>query len=422
MKMIERHLQHINATDGSLKAWLLLDEDGAREQAKAISPDDKRPLAGVPVGIKDIFDVAGMPTTAASRVLRGNLAAADAPAVARLREAGAIILGKTNTHEFAYGFVSPPTANPWDLNRIPGGSSGGSAAAVAASHCAFALGSDTGGSVRVPAALCGVSGLKPKAGSIPIDGVIPLAPSYDVVGPIARTAAELRALWDVLSDTASAQMEPPFRIGFASQEALPELDAGVAAAFEEALATLGKLGKVAPAKLPHFQDFDGPRAAAFMPEVLEVHRAAGWWPDRASDYTEEIRSYLEFTESRLTPQSFEDGRLEIDRLGSAMRSEVSKFDVVATPTCSIPAPTHEQAAYVEENSIRRPVAVVLGRLTSPVNLSGLAAVTIPCGFTSEGLPVGLQLIGEQEDVLLSVSEAFQRETSWHEHRPPSFEI
>jgi aspartyl-tRNA(Asn)/glutamyl-tRNA(Gln) amidotransferase subunit A len=414
--LLEQCFEQIRSTESTVKAWLHIDEAGATKQATEIKDDDRRPLAGVAFGIKDLFDVEGMPTTAGSRVLRGNIAKSDAPVVTKLRKAGAVIIGKTNTHEFAYGLITRPTSNPWDQSRIPGGSSGGSAAAVAANHCQAALGSDTGGSIRVPAALCGVSGLKPRPGVIPTEGVIPLAPSFDVVGPIARTAAELRTLWDVLGDTASTQDEAPFRMGFVPESLLPALDGGVSSAFEDALKVLARLGELKETEVPHFDDFLQPRLVSFMPEVLEVHRSKGWWPDHADEYTDEIRSYLEYTESHFTEAMIDEGKSEAKRLTAKLAEVVSGFDAVATPTCPIPAPTHEEAARTEEGSARRPMANILTVIPAPVNLAGLAAISIPCGFV-DGLPIGLHLIGNNEDVLLSIAEAFQRETDWHDRRP-----
>ena len=415
-ELLEECFEQIRSTEPTVKAWLHIDEAGASKQSAEIKDDDRRPLAGVPFGIKDLIDVEGMATTAGSKVLRGNIAKSDAPVVKRLRKAGAVIIGKTNTHEFAYGLITPPTSNPWDQSRIPGGSSGGSAAAVAADHCRAAIGSDTGGSVRVPAALCGVSGLKPRPGIIPTEGVIPLAPSFDVVGPIARTAAELRPLWDVLADTASTQDEAPFRMGFVPESLLPSLDERVSSAFADALKVLARLGKLEEAEVPHFDEFRWPRLASFMPEVLDVHRSKGWWPSHADEYTDEIRSYLEYTESHFTEEMIKEGRKEAKRLSAKLAEAVSGFDAVATPTCPIPAPTHEEAARSEEGSARRPMANILTTIPAPVNLAGLAAISIPCGFV-DALPIGLQLMGTNEDVLLSIAEAFQRETDWHERRP-----
>src|SRR5207244_2369567 len=191
----------IEQSEAGLGAWRAWDPGVTEAEANRIGAARRNdlPLWGIPIGIKDIIDVAGTPTTANSRVLAGTVPHADAPVVARLRAAGALILGKTATHEFACGTVTPGTSNPWDLGRIPGGSSGGSAAALAAGHCLGALGTDTAGSIRIPAALCGVVGLKPRPGPVSLGGVVPLAPSLDVVGPMARTAADVAVLWEVLS-------------------------------------------------------------------------------------------------------------------------------------------------------------------------------------------------------------------------------
>src|SRR5206468_1307742 len=224
----------IEESEAALRAWMAWDPGVA--QAEAIRMDSIRrselPLWGIPIGIKDIIDVAGTPTTANSRVLAGTVPHADAPVVARLRAAGALILGKTATHEFACGTVTPGTSNPWDLGRIPGGSSGGSAAALAAGHCFGALGTDTAGSIRIPAALCGVVGLKPRPGIVPREGVIPLAPSFDVVGPMARTVGDVALLWEVLSDVPVETGDAAgLRVVFAPPDALPELEPEVAAAY-----------------------------------------------------------------------------------------------------------------------------------------------------------------------------------------------
>ena len=264
--------------------------------------------------------MAGLPTTAASRVLAGNVARSDAPVVARLRAAGAVIVGKTNTQEFAYGVVSAPTANPHDLARIPGGSSGGSAAALAAGHCLGALGTDTAGSIRIPAALCGVVGLKPRPGIVPTDGVIPLAPSLDVVGPMARTAADVAVLWEVLSgQRIGLGGAGDLRIAYAPEAALPELEPEVASAYAEALDALGGIAaRAREADVIPFASFDAPRSAMLMWEALQVHRSRGWWPERAGDYTEETRGYLRHAEANLTPERVEAARAECRRLAARL--------------------------------------------------------------------------------------------------------
>lgn len=414
LELTDACLRRIEETDGAIRAWNLVDAEGARAQARRV----EGPLAGIPLGIKDIFDVQGLPTTASSKVLQGNIAGEDAPVVARLRKAGAVILGKTNTHEFAYGFVSAPTCNPWDPKRIPGGSSGGSAAAVATSQCLGAVGSDTGGSVRVPPALCGVYGLKPRWGIVPVEGVIPLAPTLDVVGPIERTAEGLTLLWDIIAGTSTELSLGEYRVGIPQTQSLGDIDSDVERVFNDAVEVLGSFAKIAH-DIPHpaFESFDVPRAAILMPQALEVHHNRGWWPDRRDLYSEELQTYLTFTEGYFTPEVIGFGKEESEHLVAQMLEALQDVDVLATPTTPVTAPTHEQAALVEEGGLRREVALILGRYTGPANMAGLAAISIPCGFSSDGLPVGLQLIGRDEQTLLRIARAFEKETSWTERRP-----
>src|SRR5207302_3215653 len=224
----------IEQSEAGVGAWRARDQGVAEAEATRMDAARRNdlPLWGIPIGIKDIIDVAGTPTTANSRVLAGTVPRADAPVVARLRAAGALILGKTATHEFACGTVTPGTSNPWDPGRIPGGSSGGSAAALAAGHCLGALGSDTAGSIRIPAALCGVVGLKPRPGLVSTEGVIPLAPSFDVVGPMARTVEDVALLWEALSGCpVELRGTGDLRLVNAALDALAELEREVASAY-----------------------------------------------------------------------------------------------------------------------------------------------------------------------------------------------
>jgi aspartyl-tRNA(Asn)/glutamyl-tRNA(Gln) amidotransferase subunit A len=343
-------------------------------------------------------------------VLTGATADADAPVVARLRAAGAVILGKTNTHEFAYGAVTPGTSNPWDVGRIPGGSSGVSAAALAAGHCLGALGSDTAGSIRIPAALCGVVGLKPRPGLVATEGVIPLAPSFDVVGPMARTVEDVALLWEVLS---GAPIElgraGDLRVAFAPMDSLPELEPEVASAYADALDTLrGTAARLGQADIPPFASFDAPRSAVLMWEALQVHRSRGWWPDRAADYTDETRGYLLHAEKNLSPEAVEEARAECRRLAARLVSAFDVADVLVTPTVPCVAPTHAEADQRSAGSPRRPIVMKLTRIPAPVNVAGLAALSLPCGLGAGGLPVGLQLIGREEATVLRLGSAFER--------------
>jgi aspartyl-tRNA(Asn)/glutamyl-tRNA(Gln) amidotransferase subunit A len=434
-------LGRIDSTESVLRAWVTVDREGALHQAGALRKSDQaeQPLWGIPVGVKDIIDVEGLPTTASSRVLEDNMASDDAPVVQSLRAAGAVILGKTNTQEFAYGCVTPPTTNPWDPARIPGGSSGGSAAALAASQCLATLGSDTAGSIRIPAALCGITGLKPRPGLVSLEGVIPLAPSFDVAGPMARTVEDVAILWDALvaSRHASKKLKAfrprdGFKLAIAHVDALPDLHGETKDVYDIAVEVLRSLAsKVTTEKIPRISDFDSPRSTVLMVEALEVHRSRGWWPALAEDYSEETRSYLQFAERNYRKgdadgkyfnfDPYPDYLTSLERcreLAAGLTAFLDNSDVLVTPTVPRPAPTHEEARVVEREGPRRPVVRELTRIPGPVNVAGLAALSIPCGFTSRGLPVGLQLIGSDENLLLAVGAAYQRETDWTSRRPP----
>lgn len=369
--------------------------------------------------MKDIIDVEGFKTRAGSRVLSGDSPRSKtAPCLRPLVEEGVAILGKTNTHEFAYGYVSPPTVNPWDAARIPGGSSGGSAAAIASGMCLGALGSDTGGSIRVPSALCGITGLKPSWGVISTEGVIPLAPAMDVIGPMARTAEDVTLLWEVLSGRTTPDHEQGFSFGVPDVDVFgSDLEPSVGAAYTEAARLFGTWARSTgrPA-LPDFEEFDVPRGALIMPEALRVHRENGWWPERASLYSDEIADNLRFAES-LTPEAVEAGRERGRLLTDRFASAFDEFDVIIAPSVPCEAPTHEEAAESEPGSPRKPAAIKLGRIPSPVNMAGLAALSLPAGTGERGLPVSIQLMSRHESLILSLGRMFQRETDWH-HRIP----
>jgi aspartyl-tRNA(Asn)/glutamyl-tRNA(Gln) amidotransferase subunit A len=409
MEVLAACRDRIEQSESAVRAWRACDPDLARRGVERMHAAEL-PLWGIPIGIKDMIDVAGMTTTAGSRVLAGTVADADAAVVARLRAAGALILGKTATHEFAYGAVTPGTSNPWDFGRIPGGSSGGSAAALAAGHCLGALGTDTAGSIRIPAALCGVAGLKPRQQLAPMEGVIPLAPSFDVVGPMARTVEDVALLWEALSGT---QVElggaGDLRVVFAPLDALPELEPEVTSAYAGALDALGGIAaSLREGDVPVFACFDAPRSAILMWEALQVHRSRGWWPDRAGDYTEETRGYLLHAEKNLSPEAVEAARAECRGLAARLVSVFDDADVLVTPTVPCVAPTHEEAAQRSEGSPRRPIVMKLTRIPAPVNVAGLAALSVPCGLGAGGLPIGLQLIGRDEETVLRLGCAYER--------------
>jgi aspartyl-tRNA(Asn)/glutamyl-tRNA(Gln) amidotransferase subunit A len=420
LELTQACLQRIEEADSQLKAFVTVDADGAIEQARSLNGERPRgPLHGVPIGIKDIIDVAGLTTTAGSRVLRQNMAMHDAPVVTKLRTAGAVIVGKTNTQEFAYGVVTPPTRNPWDRSRIPGGSSGGSAVAVATGMCLGALGTDTAGSIRIPAALCGVSGLKPRPGLVPVDGIIPLAPSLDVCGPIARTATDLGLMWNSLTGSKMGLDEhrAGIRIGISpSLFGEGELDEEVAGAVDDAVRLLcGRGGRRVEVDIPALSEWDYPRSIPLMAEALQVHREAGWYPDHADGYTDETVRALRYAEN-IRPEKLVECYKALEGLTKRFLHAFDSTDVLIQPTTPVTAPSVNDSAVADEGH-RPPVTRSLTRICGPVNWCRLAAVSVPCGMSRTGLPIGMQIIARDEATALSVAALYQAHTDFC-RRPP----
>jgi aspartyl-tRNA(Asn)/glutamyl-tRNA(Gln) amidotransferase subunit A len=418
VELTESCLGRIRDLEPSLRAFVTVDVPGARalarEAQEGLSPGA---LRGVPVAIKDLIDVAGLPTTASSVVLAGNVASSDAPVTQRLRAAGAVVVGKTNTQEFAYGVVSAPTRNPWNPGCIPGGSSGGSGAAVAAGMCLGALGTDTAGSIRIPAALCGITGLKPRPGTVPMDGIVPLSWSLDSCGPLARTAADVDLMWQALSGAPPARPAgPELSIGVPPARALGDVDEEVMAATDAAVSALCMAGaKRREVDFPDFSEWKpGP---LLMTEALVAHREAGWYPARAEHYTEETLDNFRRAEGVPASEIVESRRIN-ERLEERWWSALADVDILAWPTTPVAAPTVEEAQRGERDSPRRPVVLALTRLNGQVNWCGLASISVPCGFTREGLPVGAQFVGRDEATVIGVALRYQRVTDWHTRRPP----
>jgi aspartyl-tRNA(Asn)/glutamyl-tRNA(Gln) amidotransferase subunit A len=415
-------LDRVQALEPTIKAFVTLDEEGAQAEARRLTEELTRSgprsaLHGIPFGIKDLVDVEGLPTTASSRVLEGNVATSDAPVVARLRNAGAVIVGKTNTQEFAYGVVTAPTRNPWDASRIPGGSSGGTAAALATGMTLGGIGTDTAGSIRIPAALCGISGLKPRPGLVPIEGIIPLAPSLDACGPMARTAADLRLILEAIGTAGDVSREADgIRLAVPGSRDVAEASVEVERAIDAAVEGLADAGMQAiRVDLEPFAEWDRPRSMPLMLEALEVHRSRGWYPERADLYTDETRGSLGYAE-RLTPERIEANRAPLAALRKNLEAVFEEADVLALPTTQTTAPTVEESEARDEGH-RTPVVRNMTRLCGPANVCGLAALSIPCGFDAAGLPIGLQLVARDEAPLLSVGERYQSLSDWHERRP-----
>jgi len=439
-------LDRVAALDGTLKSFITVTADAALDAARASESDLMAgrvhgPLHGVPLGLKDLFNTAGVKTTGGSKILGDAVPGEDATVVRRLREAGAIVLGKLNMHEFAYGPEGlndhyGHARNPWDARdtRVAGGSSSGSGAAVAAALVPVALGSDTGGSIRIPSALCGITGIKPTYGRASRAGVLPLAWSMDHVGPMARSAADcalvLRVMsgYDPADPTTSVLPVPDYsaaltgdvkglKVGvlrpFFMDGSAPEVVAAVDAAVQ-ALQALG--ATVDEVRLDSVRHVAAASFAIVASEALAYH--AEWMRTRAQDYQPDVRE-------RLKMGAFVSGvhYLRGQQIRATVRAEVdaalARRDILVAPTAPLPAPRLGETE-TTIGSTKTDVRSALIRLTRPFNFSGHPACSLPCGFTSDGLPIGMQFVGRpfDESTVLRVADAYQRATDWHRRRPP----
>ncbi len=434
---VQDALERIERDDPAYNSFITVRGDEALAEADALGPSGG-PLHGVPVGVKDVIDVAGTPTTAASKVLADNVAAADATVVARLRAAGAVVVGKLNTHEFAWGASTTsqafgPARNPWDTERICGGSSGGSGAAVAGGLVPGALGTDTAGSVRIPAALCGVTGVRPSTGRVPNRGVIPVSWTYDTVGPLAHTAEDCALLLDAIggpeprdASTTSVPAEPcvpgledgveGLRIGVVAHllEDVP-LDPRVGAAVEEAIAELGRLGaRVERVEAQFLRRAEAAQQLVMLPEAAEAHLP--WLRTRLTDYGPDVRARL--LAGLLLPASAPiTGQRARRALAEEARPLFDRFDLLASPEMPIVAPRIGEDP-VDVGGRELPYRLSLIPFNSPWSCLGLPTASVPCGLV-DGLPVGLALTGRRlaEATVLRAAHAFQRATDWHARRP-----
>jgi aspartyl-tRNA(Asn)/glutamyl-tRNA(Gln) amidotransferase subunit A len=411
----------IQKYDNRLNSFVSLVELPDHNEA-AHDPEDT-PLRGIPVSIKDLFLTKGVPTTAGSRVFgKGKVSRYDAEVVSRLKRAGALIVGKNNLHEFAYGITNEnehfgPTRNPWDLSRISGGSSGGSAAAVAAGLAYASIGSDTRGSVRIPSACCGVSGLKPTYGSLSTRGLIPLSPSLDHVGPIARSVRDLELIFGLLRDDRPkhAPLGPRVRIGVCDyyfQDLHPETESALRAAiilFEEAGYSIHR---VAIAGLDEALTASGHISSA---EALRYHDPH--LRRVPENYGPNVFKRLErgYSVSALDYLKAMETRRQIKR---EFRKVFEQIDCLLGAVVPGPPPLIG-CGTVETGKGQEDVLQAFVRLNAPQNMAGLPALSIPCGFTGHGLPIGMQLIADahREDLLFALGVAFQQRTDWHLRHP-----
>jgi aspartyl-tRNA(Asn)/glutamyl-tRNA(Gln) amidotransferase subunit A len=442
VELAEAYLARIGRLNPSINAYVTLTADRAREDARRaarqIAAGDYRgPLHGIPIGLKDLYATKGIRTTGGSKILANWVPDADSTAARKLREAGSVLLGKLNTHEFAWGATTNnphygPTHNPWALDRVPGGSSGGSGAAIVAGMAAGTLGTDTGGSIRIPAAMCGCVGLKPTFGRVSKKGVVPMSWVLDHPGPITQTVEDAAIILGAIAgydagDFATVPMPVPdyraglrdgvggLRVGIPRGFFFDLLNDEVRAAVEVAIGTLRELGAEVRDIEPGFTREKMMEAwTVVVAESQQYHAEA--FASRRGDFGADLVATLS------TPLPDAVGLAAAYRASydvkEALRLALEDVDVLVTPTSMRTAPL-----IGEENpvvaGVTLPVGAALASLTMPFNISGLPALSLPCGFTQSGLPIGLQVAGRpfDEATVLRAGYAYEQATDWHKRRP-----
>ncbi len=455
-------LASIDANDGKVGAYLTLDRESALEQAKAAdearTAGKNHPMLGIPVAIKDLLNVKGQPCTCSSKILEGYTAPYDATVIAKLREAGAVLLGRVNMDEFAMGSSTEnaalgKTSNPWNLDHVPGGSSGGSAACVSADEAIASLGSDTGGSIRQPAAFCGCVGVKPTYGLVSRYGLTAFASSLDQIGPITKTVKDSAILLETICgldkmDSSSIDKDVPayaanlgndtslagMKLGLPKEYFVDGMDPEVEKAVRDAVEHCKSLGaEIVDVSLPNAKyaiavyyiiataeasanlaRFDGIRYGMRLDgkdpaELYGKTRSAGFGP--------EVKRRIILGTYVLSSGYYDAYYLKAQKVRTLIRNDFTE----AFKQCdAILSPVTPTAAYRKGEKTADPLKMYLDDiLTTPINLAGNCALSVPCGFTSAGMPIGMQIIGDafQEETILKVGHAYEQTTEWHKQRP-----
>ena len=432
IQLTEACLARIDRHNKAINAFITVTHDQALKDAREMDAELKRglrrsPLHGIPVALKDNIDTAGVKTTAASGVFKDRVPTEDADVVTRLKKAGAIVLGKLNLHEFALGGTSAvtyfgPVHNPWALDRVAGGSSGGSAAAIAADLCFGTLGTDTGGSIRIPASLCGIVGFKPTYGRVSTRGVVPMAWTLDHVGPMCKTVEDAALMlgaiagYDPFEPTSVVAPVPDYtraigmptsklRVGVARMPFFDGLNGDVATALDAAIAAIRKLtASVVDVQLPDA----GNIAAVWNAEIYAYHQP--WITKTPELYQEATRTLIQGA-GKASATTYAQARHHVDVVRREIRKIFSTVDLLITPT---------------QRSVAQPIAGSpepggAGGLynTAAFDIFGLPTISIPCGFSASGLPIGLQISGNHfaETTVLTLAHAYEQATEWHKRRP-----
>ena len=455
-------LASIDSNDAKVGAYLTLDREDALAQAKAA--DEARaagknlPMLGIPVAIKDLLNVKGQPCTCSSKILEGYIAPYDATVISKLRDAGAVLLGRVNMDEFAMGSSTEnaalgKTSNPWNLDHVPGGSSGGSAACVAADEAIASLGSDTGGSIRQPAAFCGCVGVKPTYGRVSRYGLTAFASSLDQIGPLTKTVKDSAILLETLCghdkmDSSSIEIEVPnfgknltsdtslagMKLGLPKEYFVDGMDPEVEKSVRDAVEHCKSLGaEIVDVSLPHSKysiavyyiiataeasanlaRFDGIR---YGKRVDGNNPAELYAKTRAAGFGQEVKRRVILGTYVLSSGYYDAYYLKAQKVRTLIRNDFTE----AFKQCdAILAPVTPTPAYKKGDKTDDPLKMYLDDiLTTPANLAGNCALSVPCGFASNGMPIGLQIIGDdfQEETILKVGHAYEQTTAWHKQRP-----
>lgn len=434
VELTEALLARVEEVEPTISAFATLTPDRALEAARVAADEISKgryrgPLHGVPIGLKDLYEVAGVPNTASSKVRADYVPDEDSAVTEMLAVAGSVMLGKTHTHEFAYGATTPTTRNPWNTAMTAGGSSGGTGAALAAGLIFAGMGTDTGGSIRIPAAVCGVVGLKPTYGRVPRRGLTSLSWSLDHAGPLARTAEDAAIMLNHVAgydaaDPASVDVPVPdytaaltgditgLRIGVPTNYFTDNVNPEVTARAAAAVAQLAELGAIVrEVEIPMAEAILATEWGLLVPEASAYHQQM--LRERGHLYTDEVRTFLEAGELVLATDYIKALRVRT-LIRAAFKDLYEGIDVLVAPTVTSPALPLDDLEVTWPDGSTEGATITYVRLSAPGNVTGLPALSMPSGFTEDGLPTGIQIIGRpfDEATVLNVGHAYEGGTDW----------